>query len=80
MKIDKSFIDHIPHDAISSSLVSTIIKMGQNMNFEIIAEGIETQKQLNYLLENNCIYGQGYLYSQPILPHEITAFIENHSH
>lgn len=80
VKIDKSFIDNIPQDAISSSLVSTMIQMGQNMNFDIIAEGIETLEQSNYLLENNCKYGQGYLYSKPVFPHEITAFIENHSH
>lgn len=79
VKIDKSFIDHVPQDAISSSLVSTMIRMGQDMNFEIIAEGIETIEQSTYLLENNCKFGQGYLYSQPLLAHEITAFIDNHN-
>lgn len=79
VKIDKSFIDNVPRDAMSSSLVSTMIQMGQNMNFDIIAEGIETMEQSTYLLENNCKYGQGYLFSKPVLPHEITTYIENHS-
>lgn len=79
VKIDKSFIDNVPQDAMSSSLVSTMIQMGQNMNFDIVAEGIETLEQSTYLLENNCKYGQGYLFSKPVLPHEITTYIENHS-
>ena len=80
VKIDKSFIDNVPQDAISSSLVGTMIQMGQDMNFDIVAEGIETLEQSTYLLENNCKYGQGYLFSKPVLPHEITVYIENHSH
>ena len=80
VKIDKSFIDNVPEDSVSSSLVSTMIQMGQNMNFDIIAEGIETLEQSTYLLENNCKYGQGYLFSKPVTPQEITAYIENHSH
>lgn len=80
VKIDKSFIDNVPEDSVSSSLVSTMIQMGQNMNFDIIAEGIETLEQSTYLLENNCLYGQGYLFSKPVFAHEITAYIENHSH
>ena len=80
VKIDKSFIDNVPSDFISSNLVNTIIQMGKNMNLDIIAEGIETKEQSEYLLKHNCLYGQGYLFSRPVSPEEITAFIENSSH
>ena len=53
--------------------------MGKNMNLDIIAEGIETKEQSEYLLKHNCLYGQGYLFSRPVSPEEITAFIENSS-
>lgn len=79
VKIDKSFIDNVPSDFISSNLVNTIIQMGKNMNLDIIAEGIETKEQSEYLLKHNCLYGQGYLFSRPVSPEEITAFIENSS-
>ncbi|MDZ7835801.1 MAG: EAL domain-containing protein [Alkalibacterium sp.] len=68
VKIDKSFIDHVYSKKNTASLVKTIIQMSKSMNFNTVAEGIESIEQSAFLKENNCEYGQGYYYSRPITP------------
>jgi diguanylate cyclase (GGDEF)-like protein/PAS domain S-box-containing protein len=65
LKIDCSFIKGIESDQSKLELVKTIISLANNLNLEVIAEGIETNQQRDHLLELNCEYGQGYLFSQP---------------
>lgn len=65
IKIDKSFVDEIIHHPSLGSLVKTIIDMGQNLGFKVVAEGIESQAQVDFLLENNCQVGQGFYYGKP---------------
>lgn len=69
LKIDKSFIDDLDMDG--EILVNTIINMGKNLRFRVIAEGIETNDQLDYLKEQQCDEGQGYYFSRPIPNKEI---------
>ncbi|MCC5890398.1 MAG: bifunctional diguanylate cyclase/phosphodiesterase [Alkalibacterium sp.] len=71
VKIDKSFIDHILNKENTASLVRTMIQMGKSLDFRIVAEGIESKEQSNFLKENDCEYGQGYFYSRPVSPDEI---------
>lgn len=66
IKIDKSFVDDIIYHSNQGIMVKTIIDMGLNLNFAVIAEGIETNEQLDFLKENECKIGQGYLFSKPI--------------
>jgi EAL domain-containing protein (putative c-di-GMP-specific phosphodiesterase class I) len=47
-------------------MVKTIIDMGKNLNCNITAEGVEAKEQVNFLKENNCNIGQGYLFSRPL--------------
>lgn len=84
IKIDKSFIDDILTNGTAASLVKTIIEMGKNLHFELIAEGIENQQQVEFLIQNGCLYGQGYYFSPPLSSVEVEAFIKqglnkNHS-
>ncbi|MCC5895793.1 MAG: bifunctional diguanylate cyclase/phosphodiesterase [Alkalibacterium sp.] len=72
VKIDKSFIDHVISKENTASLVKTMIQMGKSLNFKIIAEGIESLEQSDFLRENLCEYGQGYFYSKPVSPSEVT--------
>lgn len=65
IKIDKSFIDNI-EEIGQQSMVKAIIDLGINLNFEVIAEGIEHEHQKDALLQNRCYLGQGYLFSKPI--------------
>ena len=71
VKIDKSFIDGILIKENTASLVKTIIQMGKSLNFHIVAEGIETEEQAEFLKINECSFGQGYLFSRPLLPTDL---------
>ncbi|MGG3562255.1 EAL domain-containing protein [Neobacillus rhizosphaerae] len=66
IKIDKSFVDDIIYHSNQGMMVKTIIDMGMNLNFVVIAEGIETEEQLSFLKNNACEIGQGYLFSRPV--------------
>ncbi|OJF90898.1 bifunctional diguanylate cyclase/phosphodiesterase [Alkalibacterium sp. 20] len=66
VKIDKSFIDHVVTKDNTASLVKTIIQMSKSMNFNTVAEGIESIEQSLFLKENDCEFGQGYYFSKPI--------------
>ena len=69
LKIDKSFIDDI--NMTDQNIVKAIIEMGMNLNFELVAEGIETKEQADFLKQNGCHYGQGYFFSKPMLAEDI---------
>lgn len=66
IKIDKSFVEDITEHSNQGSIVKTIIDMGHNLNFTVIAEGIENQEQLNFLIQNKCRKGQGFYFSKPL--------------
>jgi len=76
IKIDKTFVDDISAANGQGLMVKTIIDMGINLNFAVIAEGIETQNQLDFLKKNHCDIGQGYYYSQPLPASEVKQFLE----
>lgn len=76
VKIDKSFINDMMLSPNVSTLVKTIIEMGKNLNFDLIAEGIETEEQMTLLIEKGCLYGQGYFYSKPVQRDEIEALLK----
>lgn len=66
LKIDKSFIDTIQNDEKNKSLTNLIVKIGKSMDLCVIAEGVETQEQMDYLVKHKCNKIQGYLFSKPI--------------
>jgi diguanylate cyclase (GGDEF)-like protein/PAS domain S-box-containing protein len=66
IKIDKSFVDDIIHHANQGAMVKTIIDMGHNLQFDVIAEGVEEQEQVAFLIANGCMIGQGYHFSRPL--------------
>ena len=69
LKVDRSFVSRIDGNAESSKytqIVRTIIMLGQNLDLDIVAEGIETVRQLEVLQSLNCEYGQGYFFSKPL--------------
>jgi diguanylate cyclase (GGDEF)-like protein/PAS domain S-box-containing protein len=66
LKIDRSFIQGMESDRHQLELVKTIIKLAEVFELDLIAEGIETQTQCAKLIELQCKYGQGYLFSQPV--------------
>ncbi|MFJ4282550.1 putative bifunctional diguanylate cyclase/phosphodiesterase [Streptomyces massasporeus] len=66
LKIDKSFIDGIPHDPRQVALVEGIVHLADTLGLQVIAEGIEEQPQRELLADIGCRYGQGFLFAQPM--------------
>lgn len=66
IKLDKSFIDAINENGIDTLLIKNILVLARDLEFEVIAEGIETKEQLEYLKLHSCNAGQGYLLSRPL--------------
>lgn len=77
LKIEKSFIDKLllleEEEAITSDIISMAHKLGQR----VVAEGVETQLQLEYLIKYKCDFIQGYYFSKPVLPQEALNYLKN---
>jgi EAL domain-containing protein (putative c-di-GMP-specific phosphodiesterase class I) len=65
-KIDRSFLANVPHDAGSSRLVSAMISMARSLEVGLVAEGVETQEQLDFLAQQQCEVAQGFLLGRPV--------------
>jgi EAL domain-containing protein (putative c-di-GMP-specific phosphodiesterase class I) len=65
LKIDKSFVQDLPEDADSATLVETILSMAHHLKLVVVAEGIENQRQFQYLKDLRCELFQGYLFHRP---------------
>lgn len=66
LKIDKSFVKDIFNDPSDADIIRTIIALAKNLEVAVVAEGVETVEQFEWLLENECTYFQGYLFSRPL--------------
>ena len=75
LKIDQSFVRDIATEAGDGELVSTIIAMARKLRLKVLAEGVETEEQYAYLLEQGCDAYQGYLYSRPLPPEAFEALL-----
>ena len=65
LKIDRSFVQDTPHDINDTAIVQSILSMAHHMGLEVVAEGVETQAQVDFLRAQNCDRLQGYFYDQP---------------
>lgn len=66
LKIDKSFIQDIPHEPDDMAITKAIIAMGSSLHINVIAEGVETKAQAQFLSKEGCDHAQGFLYSKPV--------------
>ena len=73
LKIDRAFINSIGHKDTDPRLLSMIIELAKNMNLNIVAEGVESEEQQTYLVNLGCDVHQGYYFSRPVPPSEITV-------
>ncbi|RJS60889.1 GGDEF domain-containing phosphodiesterase [Bacillus sp. PK3_68] len=77
LKIDKSFVRDIEDDSDDNKIIATIIAMARNLKVSVIAEGVETDKQLYFLQQQKCNEVQGYLFSKPLSVEEFNkTFVE----
>jgi diguanylate cyclase (GGDEF)-like protein/PAS domain S-box-containing protein len=78
LKVDRSFIRNIPQDVEDKAITEAIIAMGKTLSLTVVAEGVETQEQLDFLREHSCDEMQGYHFSKPIAPELFADLLRQH--
>jgi len=76
LKIDKTFVDGIPNEESDTTICSATISMAQKLGLQLVAEGVETEGQFDWLVAHGCNLLQGYLMSQPIEYKEFVSLLE----
>jgi diguanylate cyclase (GGDEF)-like protein/PAS domain S-box-containing protein len=77
LKIDQSFVRHVLTDANDAAIARTVVALGQSLGLAVMAEGVETQGQRDFLAANGCHTFQGYLFSHPLPLEGFTAFAKD---
>lgn len=75
LKIDKSFVDELPHSEEDVGIAKAVIALAKSLNLNVIAEGVETKEQKDFLVENDCSNIQGYYYAKPIPADKMRQFL-----
>ena len=78
LKVDRSFIRNIPDDSEDKAITDAIIAMGKTLSLTVVAEGVETKEQMDFLKEHACDEMQGYYFSKPILPEQFADLLRTH--
>ncbi|THB80347.1 MAG: EAL domain-containing protein [Desulfobacteraceae bacterium] len=79
IKIDRAFVRDLPENANDAAISRTIIQMAESLNFEVVAEGVETAEQLDFLKENGCRRIQGYYFYKPMLIDDLMKALGAHT-
>jgi diguanylate cyclase (GGDEF)-like protein len=77
LKIDQSFVKKAGTDANAAAVVRTIIAMSHGLNIKVVAEGVETEEQLRFLLRRKCDEAQGYYIARPLAPEEFCETVRS---
>jgi diguanylate cyclase (GGDEF)-like protein/PAS domain S-box-containing protein len=75
LKIDQSFVRDVSEDAGDATIVKTIIEMGRSLGMEVVAEGVESLRHLDFLRRNSCHYAQGKLFGEPCTAEDLLALL-----
>jgi EAL domain-containing protein (putative c-di-GMP-specific phosphodiesterase class I) len=75
IKLDQSFVKRLPHDAAAAAIVRTVLALGESLRMPVLAEGIETEAQWDFLAREGCAKGQGYLFARPAAVSQLSTAI-----
>lgn len=75
IKLDQSFVKRLPHDTAAAAIVRTVLALGASLGIPVLAEGIETEAQWQFLADEGCAKGQGYLFAKPVALAQLPAAI-----
>ena len=78
VKIDQSFVHDVPHDPHDCAIIAAIISMAHTLGLEVVAEGVETQEQLDFLSHLQCDEAQGYFFSKPHSADSFRSWLQNY--
>jgi EAL domain-containing protein (putative c-di-GMP-specific phosphodiesterase class I) len=78
LKVDRSFIRNIPQDAADKAITEAIIALGRALSLTVVAEGVETVEQMNFLKDRSCDEMQGFYFSKPIVPEQFSDLLRKH--
>ncbi|MDO9515382.1 MAG: PAS domain S-box protein [Syntrophales bacterium] len=78
LKVDRSFIRNLPNDSEDKAITEAIIAMGRTLSLTVVAEGVETQEQMDFLEKHFCDQMQGYYFSKPIIPEQFADLLRTH--
>jgi len=79
IKVDRSFIRNLPQDLENKAITEAIIVMGKNLSLTVVAEGVETKEQENFLKEQVCDEMQGFYFSKPVEPESFAELLRTHN-
>ncbi len=77
LKIDRSFVMDLPADKHDAAISASIVDLARSLSLQVVAEGVETQEQLEFLRQHGCDFIQGYLFSPPLPPAELEELMRN---
>jgi EAL domain-containing protein (putative c-di-GMP-specific phosphodiesterase class I) len=80
LKIDRSFVQELDESKHARNLVASVVQLARTLSLEPLAEGVETEEQRQFLLEQGCLYGQGFLFSRPLPTDQVKAFYDREQH
>jgi predicted signal transduction protein with EAL and GGDEF domain len=75
IKLDQTFVKRLPHDAAAGAIVRTVLALGESLHMPVLAEGIETEAQWEFLVREGCAKGQGFLFARPVAVTQLPAAI-----
>jgi len=78
VKIDSSFVNGLPGEGDDRAITDAIISMAQPLGLDVVAEGVETPQQVEYLREHGCDIAQGYFFTQPLTAEQLQAWLIRH--
>ncbi len=76
LKIDQSFVKYLPDSIADVAIAKSVISLSQNLNIKVIAEGVETEQQRDFLVRNGCRNIQGYFYSKPMPAQDMDKYLK----